>query len=63
LNPPPRAQNQQPGAIELYNLADDPAETTDLAERYPWVVTELAKILAAQHVASALFPIRALDGQ
>ncbi len=62
LNPRPRAKNQKPGALELYNLADDPAESIDLAEKYPWVVEELAKIAAAEHVPSELFPIRALDG-
>jgi arylsulfatase len=61
LNPRPRDENQQPGAFELYNLADDPAETVDLAERSPFVVNELKKVLDAQRVPSTLFPIRELD--
>ncbi|MGD9720489.1 MAG: arylsulfatase [Pirellulales bacterium] len=61
LNPPPRAENQKPGAFELYNLAEDPTETTDLAGTYPWVLDELVKIAAAEHTPSTLFPIRALD--
>ncbi|HWH71080.1 MAG TPA: sulfatase-like hydrolase/transferase, partial [Candidatus Sulfotelmatobacter sp.] len=46
---------------ELYDLARDPAETTDVAGQHPQVVAQLEKILKEQHVASAVFPIRALD--
>ncbi len=56
-------QNPKPGPIELYNLADDPAESTDLAEKYPWVVDELAKLLISEHTPSKEFPIQALDGK
>ncbi len=63
LDPNPKAKNQQPGAFELYNLAEDAAETTDLADKYPWVVDELAKLADAQHVPSKLFPIPAIDGK
>ncbi len=62
LEPNRKAKRQQPGSFELYNLAEDPAETTDLAEKYPWVLDELAKLAAAEHVPSKLFPIPALDG-
>ncbi|HEV8290995.1 MAG TPA: hypothetical protein VGP94_03705, partial [Tepidisphaeraceae bacterium] len=61
LNPAAKAKNQQPGAIELYNIAQDPAETTDVAAKQPQIVSELAAIMEKQHVKSDLFPIRALD--
>jgi arylsulfatase A-like enzyme len=61
LHPGQNAKNQQPGAIEVYNLAQDPAETTDVAAKNPAVVAELAAIMEKQHVKSELFPIRALD--
>ncbi len=61
LNPPRRVKNRQPSQFELYNLADDPQESNNVADKYPWVVDELAKIAAAQHTPSELFPIRALD--
>jgi arylsulfatase A len=62
LNPGPKAKNKNPGAIELYDLVKDPAETTDLASKHPDVVAKLAKIMQEQHVKSSMFPIRGLDG-
>ena len=52
----------QPGPLELYDLAHDPAETRDVAAEHPEVVAELSAILKQQHVKSDKFPIRALDG-
>ena len=63
LNPLPKAKDQQPHPIELYNLARDPAETTDVAAKNPQIVAELSAIMEKQHVKSELFPIRALDQQ
>lgn len=62
LNPGPKAKNQQPGAIELYDLAADPGEKTDVAGKHPEVVAKLRAIMEKQHVKSNLFPMRALDG-
>jgi arylsulfatase A-like enzyme len=62
LNPAPRAKDQKPGEIELYNLANDPNETTDVANTNPEVVAMLHDIMEAQHEKSDLFPLRALDG-
>jgi arylsulfatase A-like enzyme len=62
LNPPSREGNQIPGAVELYNLKEDPGETRDVAARQPALVNQLARIMQAQHTKSELFPIRALDG-
>jgi arylsulfatase A-like enzyme len=36
-----------PGKTELYNLADDPAEKTNLADRHPDIVRELNASLVA----------------
>jgi len=39
---------KKPETVELYNLADDPAENKDLAKEKPAKVEEMSKILAAQ---------------
>ena len=61
LNPGPRQKQPPQIKTELYDLAGDPAETTDVAAQHPDVVARLEKLMAEQHVQSALFPIRALD--
>jgi len=62
LNAAAKKKDRTPGEIELYNLAIDPAEKTDLAAKHPDKVKELQAVMEKQHVASPLFPIRALDG-
>lgn len=62
LHAGPKAKKFEPGAIELYDLARDPAEEKDVAAGHPDVVARLQAILTAQHAKSGLFPIRALDG-
>jgi arylsulfatase A-like enzyme len=62
LNPLPKAKDQKPGEIELYNLAQDPREQKDAAGEHPEVVKELSALMEKQHVKSALWPMRALDG-
>lgn len=61
LNPGPRAANQQPGRLELYDLAHDPAESKDVAQDHPDVVARATDLFRDQHTRSTLFPIRALD--
>ncbi len=61
LNPGAKARKAQPAALELYNLAQDPYETNNVAQRHPEIVKQLGAILREQHAKSALFPIRALD--
>jgi arylsulfatase A len=46
---------------ELYDLANDPAETTDVAAQHPEIVEKLLAITQAQHTPSKIWPIRALD--
>lgn len=47
--------------LELYNLAADPGEQTNLADKYPNIVKRMEKILTEQHRPSADFPIKVLD--
>ena len=47
--------------IELYNLKDDPAETTDVAAQYPEKVKELLDLMNRERFPSALFPMPLLD--
>ena len=47
--------------VELYNLADDVGETKNLAAQRPDLVRRLEQVMTAQHVPSALFPLKALD--
>ncbi|MBX7166661.1 MAG: arylsulfatase [Pirellulales bacterium] len=52
-----RTKGKQGPRTELYNLSIDPDETTDVAAAHPEVVSQLEGILAAQHVASTVFPL------
>lgn len=61
LHPGPRQKNPPAPTIELYNLATDPSEKSDVAPENPEVVTKLMTIAREQHKKSELFPIRALD--
>jgi arylsulfatase len=56
---PPAASSK----LELYNLADDPNETKDLADKNPEVVARLAKLMREQHTPSKEFPFAVLDGE
>ena len=61
LNPGPKAKVAP--TTELYDLAADPHETTDIADRHPEIVAKLLGLAREQHVASPLWPIRALDAK
>jgi arylsulfatase len=50
------------GAYEVYDLAADPKETTDVAEAHPEVVEEAKMIFAREHGVCPAFPFPALDG-
>lgn len=51
-----KAAGNPEGAVELYDLSKDPAETTNLTSKYPEKAKELGKIMNNAHVSSALFP-------
>jgi arylsulfatase A-like enzyme len=55
----PKAAKQP--TTELFNLAEDPNETTDVAAKYPDVLKKLTDLANAQHASTKLWPIRALD--
>jgi arylsulfatase A-like enzyme len=63
LNPAPRQVNASSKApqFELYDLADDPTESKNLAAQMPEKVAELAAIAQSQHEPDKTFPIRFLD--
>ena len=43
------------GQIQLYNLAEDPQESNDLAAQYPEKVAEFEKIMSEARVESEIF--------
>lgn len=49
--------------IELYNLAEDIAESRDLAAQHPAIVEQMAEIMRREHRPSAEFPLPAIDSQ
>jgi arylsulfatase A-like enzyme len=62
LNPRPKDSGNGP-TNELYDLAKDPAETTNVAARHPDIVARLTALMAAQHVDSELFAIQHVAGR
>ena len=50
------ASKSKNAPIELYDLSKDPAETTDVAKKYPKIVKKIAKIMEKAHTKSDLFP-------
>ena len=61
LKPGPAAKKAPDLALRLFNLRDDPAETTDVAAKFPDVVKQMIDVMRAQHSNSAEFPLPALD--
>lgn len=49
------------GALQLFNLRDDVAESTDLAAKHPDILEKLRKQMDAARTPSPLFPYPALD--
>ncbi len=66
LNPAPKAKVQDPTEYELFDLAKDPGETTNLWNKESAsaaISARLVILMQRQHAKSDLFPIRALDGK
>jgi arylsulfatase A len=63
LHPRPKAKETEIGPIELYDLASDPKEMTNVADKHPDVVKKVRAIMEEQHVKSELFPLQNLDGK
>lgn len=47
--------------LQLFDLAKDIGETTDVAAQHPEIIDRMARILREQHVPSKLFPFKAID--
>jgi arylsulfatase A len=58
-------QNMHKGntQIQLFNLAADISETTDVASRHPDVIERIQRIMREQHTPSERFPFKAIDGK
>lgn len=53
---------KEPSApLELYDLSTDIAESNDLAQQYPEIVSLLDSLMTASHIPSQTFPFEALD--
>ncbi|TWU02244.1 arylsulfatase [Stieleria varia] len=52
-----KVSTTKPKPVELYNLVEDPYETTDLAESMPERVKELTSLMDAQRTANENFPL------
>jgi len=48
-------------SLKLYNLRDDPKETTDVAAKHPEIVAKMLALMRSQHVPAKDFPMPALD--
>ncbi|WP_066631332.1 arylsulfatase [Labilibacter marinus] len=49
--------SKKPRAMELYNLAEDVAETNNIADQHPEIIQQMKEIMEKEHVDSELFPI------
>lgn len=56
-------RNKPGGPVELYDLAADPSETTDLADKHPDIVARIIGILDREHVPDPNWPLGPLSSQ
>ena len=59
LGPDRKKAPALPVTVELFNLASDNSETTDVAAAHPDIVAKLEKMMAEQHTPSKQFPFKA----
>lgn len=51
-----QAQQHQNGAVELYDLTTDPAETKNVAAAHPDIARKMEGYMKEAHVETALYP-------
>lgn len=56
-----RKENPDPLKIELYNLAEDIGESTDVSAQHPEIVEQFRTLMRETRVPSELFPMAPLD--
>ena len=49
--------------VQLYHLADDIGETTDIAGEHPELVEKITRLMKAARTPSSTFPFAALDAE
>jgi len=47
--------------IELYNLAIDPSEQTDISKSNPDVVAKMSAVLVSEHIDDPIYPIKKIE--
>jgi arylsulfatase len=52
-----KKKNSESTPWEVYDLATDPGETTDLAPQHPDIVTEAVEVLLQQISPNSVFPM------
>ncbi|WP_422080908.1 arylsulfatase [Ulvibacterium sp.] len=52
-----KVRTDKDAPMELYNLAIDPSETTNVASKHPEVVAQIEQLLSEARVESELFPL------
>ena len=53
-----KVRTKKPGPWELYDLDQDPAEATNLAQKHPAVLGRLEKAFLADRTVSARYPLK-----
>ena len=57
-----RNVRKEPGPWQVFDLAQDPQESTDLSKSHPEWIQKAKKILAEERTPNANFPMKTLDG-
>ena len=61
MKPAPGAKKAPAPTLQLFNLREDRAETTNVAAQHPDIVAKLTDLMRAQHTPSVEFPFPVLD--
>lgn len=57
------AKKKPDAPLTLYNLREDPTETTDVAARHPDIVAQLAQMMDNAHQENTVFPFFGAEEQ